>query len=82
VRLSDYMESKLSDDNLPNITEKSIIFAPFNTTMMSEEQSRVMYSLRSQKPNGDIHYSSKVREANRQYEFNFNGELDNGKVIR
>lgn len=50
--------------------------------MMSEEQSRVMYSLRSQKPNGDIHYSSKVREANRQYEFNFNGELDNGKVIR
>lgn len=82
MRLSDYIESKLSDDNLPNITEKSIIFAPFNTTMMSEEQNRVMYSLRSQNPNGDIQYSSKVREANRQYEFNFNGELDNGKVIR
>ena len=28
-----------------------------------------------------ITYGHKVREANRQYEFNFNGEVDNGIMI-
>jgi hypothetical protein len=33
------------------------------------------------KSNRLIRYASKVREANRQYEFNYNGEVDNGIVI-
>ena len=28
-----------------------------------------------------IKFSDKVREKNRQYEFNFNGEVDNGIMI-
>ena len=30
---------------------------------------------------GNILYRTKVRDANRQYEFNYNGEVDNGLLI-
>lgn len=40
-----------------------------------------MNQIREHKLIGKIIYSNKVREANRQYEFNYNGELDNGMVI-
>ena len=33
------------------------------------------------KPQTQLKYSSKVREANRIYEFNYNGEVDNGVII-
>jgi hypothetical protein len=31
--------------------------------------------------NGQVFYRTQVREANRQYEFNYNGEVDNGMLI-
>lgn len=33
------------------------------------------------KPHSQIIYSGKVREANRQYEFNYNEQVDNGIII-
>lgn len=57
-----------------------MIFAPFNTTLGSEDLgSQPSFDL----DNRDvIHYGTRVREANRQYEYNYNGEVDNGMVIR
>ena len=31
--------------------------------------------------NGAVFFKTQVREANRQYEFNYNGEVDNGMLI-
>lgn len=62
---------------MQNITEKSVIYAPFNTTMKSEDMARALIQCEF----GEITYSSKVREANRQYEYNYNGEVDNGMLI-
>ena len=53
--------------------------APFNSTLKSTE-----FSLEANVPilgMQAIKFSDKVREKNRQYEFNFNGEVDNGIMI-
>lgn len=62
-----------------NNTDKSVILAPFNSTI--EETSSSWMEPNVPKSNNLIRYSSLVREANRQYEFNYNGEVDNGIII-
>lgn len=75
--LSDYeIAESISHKNiLPNITEKSIIYAPFNTTIISqtsEQRAPVIIE------NSKLVFSSKVRELNRKYECNNNCDVDNG----
>ena len=79
IDLSDYeiAESISHKDILPNITEKSIIYAPFNTTIISqtsEQQQRAPVIIENSK----LVFSSKVRELNRKYECNNNCDVDNG----
>ena len=60
-----------------NNTTKSVILAPFNSTMT--QQSSVMQTIdESMFLSYGIQFSKRCREANRQYEFNNNGQLDNG----
>ena len=79
LKLSDYNTLCGENRSLQNISEKSVIYAPFNTTLRSSEQDS--HHIQSSVDFGDITYSAKVREANRQYEFNYNGEVDNGMLI-
>jgi len=68
-------EDQFSDhqpgDCLPNISEKSVIFAPFNTTLASSESCEIRASLVD--PTQKLVFGAKTRDANRQYEFNNNG---------
>ena len=75
-----------------NINTKSIILAPFNSSI--SENNKNNNSLNYSKKNEDdynnkdliiknnvIKFSAKVKELNRHYELNNNGEIDNGVVI-
>jgi serine/threonine protein kinase len=70
---------------LKNHSSKSIILAPFNSTMSEESNSNLelmlaekeMQELMEDKQRV-LRFSKKVREIDRQYEFNNNGQLDNG----
>lgn len=66
---------------MPNVDEKSVIYAPFNTTLKSELQNTQLQTLKRELSLGNVVYRTKVREANRAYEFNNNGEVDNGLLI-
>ena len=63
-----------------NISEKSVVLAPFNSSITQREFPVIVegYEL---KPTEVLKFSDKVREKNRLYEFNFNGEVDNGIMI-
>jgi hypothetical protein len=67
VALSENSDDKVKKSNpkdiLPNITEKSLVFAPFNTTLASNETRDLIANLFD--PKFLIIYSSKVRDANR-----------------
>ena len=58
-----------------NHTTKSVILAPFNSTLTheSEQSEPPMY-----KKNKIIRFGVKVKDIDRQYEANNNGDLDNG----
>lgn len=70
---------------LKNHSSKSIILAPFNSTMSEESATNIELML-AEKEMQDLledkqrvlRFSKKVREIDRQYEFNNNGQLDNG----
>ena len=60
-----------------NDEAKSVILAPFNTTISNKEFKEDF----DVEPASMIKFSDKAREANRQYEFNYNEEVDNGVMI-
>ena len=62
-----------------NVEAKSVILAPFNTTI-SNKQWEFIEEVKIE-PLSVIKFSDKAREANRQYEFNYNEEVDNGVMI-
>jgi len=59
-----------------NITDKSFILAPFNTTQGSSNSNTLSIPLYNKKD--IIKFGAKARDADRQYEKNNNGDLDNG----
>ena len=67
----------LIPQNSQNIEAKSVILAPFNTTVSIKEFDEEI----NIEPATVIKFSDKAREANRQYEFNYNEEVDNGVMI-
>ena len=68
----------IDNDDLRNLTTKSIILAPFNSTtshVSSEREANIKNMLMDKKA---IRFNAKCRDFNRQYEMNNNWELDNG----
>eukprot|EP00826_Nyctotherus_ovalis_P065751 TRINITY_DN9673_c0_g1_i6.p1 TRINITY_DN9673_c0_g1~~TRINITY_DN9673_c0_g1_i6.p1 ORF type:complete len:221 (+),score=53.41 TRINITY_DN9673_c0_g1_i6:152-814(+) len=63
-----------------NETSKSLILAPFNSSQSDQESSSEYigkdYSIKQKKE--IIKFSAKVRDVDRQYEKNNNGDIDNG----
>eukprot|EP01022_Parablepharisma_sp_SALTPOND_P013440 TRINITY_DN17_c0_g1_i1.p4 TRINITY_DN17_c0_g1~~TRINITY_DN17_c0_g1_i1.p4 ORF type:complete len:463 (+),score=67.94 TRINITY_DN17_c0_g1_i1:1612-3000(+) len=65
------------NDLTRNITTKSIILAPFNSTQSDLSETKYRQARVYEK--GEIlKFGAKVRDADRQYEKNNNGDLDNG----
>ena len=60
------------------MTEASVIFAPFNTTLVTGES---VDETPQPEARNLIRFATKVRQANRNYEFEHNKEVDNGMVI-
>ena len=68
-------------NSLKNVTSKSIILAPFNSTQSQiMEEGKLRESVQSLVCEKMIilKFARRCREIDRQYEFNNNGELDNG----
>lgn len=62
-----------------NITSKSVILAPFNSTITNEEEKKDYEVPESEVKNKKlVKLNSKVKEIDRQYERNNNCEVDNG----
>lgn len=66
---------------LENITGRSVVLAPFNSTITQESFDEYFLKDVPIAGSGKIKFSDRVRESNRQYEFNYNGEVDNGIMI-
>ncbi len=67
-----------------NIHSKSLILAPFNSSMTEENINKNEYDYNNKSliiKNNVIKFGAKVKELNRNYELNNNGEIDNGIVI-
>jgi len=70
-----------------NVKTKSYILAPFNTSMSEETDNEIEVKYYDhickdlKLIKNVIKYSEKVKEMNKNYELNFNGEIDNGVVI-
>ena len=72
-----------------NIKTKSIILAPFNSSISSEENEDNLFTKEENDfnnkdliiRNGIIKFSPKVRDLNRNYELDNNKEIDNGIII-
>ena len=54
--------------------------APFNSTITQDGFDELLKEAPIEGEN-IIKFNDRVREANRQYEFNYNGEVDNGIMI-
>lgn len=68
-------------NTLKNVTTKSIILAPFNSTqsqIMDEGKLRPSVEKLVCEKMMVLNFARRCREIDRQYEFNNNGELDNG----
>jgi hypothetical protein len=66
-------------NSLKNITSKSVILAPFNSTQsqMDVSMQESFHKLVIEKMMV-LKFARRCREIDRQYEFNNNGDLDNG----
>ena len=70
-----------------NNNSKSVILAPFNSSITEDEDNNLEISIIDNNcnelkiKNNIIKFTSKVKEINRIYELNNNGEIDNGVVI-
>lgn len=62
-----------------NVGTKSVILAPFNSSMKKEEEITFIMGLKVE--NDALRFCGKAKEANRNYELNNNGEIDNGILI-
>ena len=60
------------------MSEASVIFAPFNPTLVTGDS---VGETPQPEPRNLIRFATKVRQANRNYEFEHNKEVDNGMVI-
>lgn len=67
----------IDNDDLRNLTTKSIILAPFNSTTSHISTDREL-SMKNVADKKIIKFNAKCRDFNRQYEMNNNCELDNG----
>jgi hypothetical protein len=66
-------------NTIKNCSEKSIILAPFNSTQSEDmEQFKKQIKPMLAEKNLILRLSRLCREIDRQYEFNNNGQLDNG----
>ncbi len=61
-----------------NINTKSLILAPFNSSIKREDDFLVKELIVD---NEAVRFRGKAKEANRNYELNNNGEIDNGILI-
>lgn len=78
VDFTEHHLETLDNDELRNLTTKSVILAPFNSTTSElgyVEENDFDQMLRSRRA---IRFNAKCRDFNRQYEMNNNCELDNG----
>ena len=67
-------------NKMKNVTQRSFVLAPFNSTITNSSFQNLLEEVPIE--NYDIiKFNDLVREANRQYEFNYNGEVDNGIMI-
>jgi len=64
-----------------NVTERSTVLAPFNSTITHDNFQQYLSSDVAIEGPQILKFSDKVREANREYEFNYNDEVDNGIMI-
>lgn len=64
-----------------NVTGRSVVLAPFNSTLTEEGLEKHFLEDVPIAASTKIKFSDRVRESNRQYEFNYNGEVDNGIMI-
>ena len=71
----DFTEHRLEteeDDELRNLTTKSIILAPFNSTTSSQSEEMNIQIEKMLAPKRAIKFNAKCRDFNRQYELNNN----------
>jgi serine/threonine protein kinase len=61
-----------------NITTKSVILAPFNSTRSNVAEGNNHLKMLTKDKKEIIKFEAKVRDVDRQYEINNNGEIDNG----
>lgn len=66
------------NDLTKNITTKSVILAPFNSTLTDNAAGNSSISSLMKEKKEVIKFAAKIRDIDRQYEKNNNGELDNG----
>ena len=57
------------------------MLAPFNSTITKEDFSEFLLADVPIEDSATIKFNDLVREANREYEFNYNEEVDNGIMI-
>ena len=68
------------NSGLKNVSSRSVILAPFNSTLSDEQTIRENHVRMNEMllPRRVIKFAAKLQEVNRQYELNNNAELDNG----
>lgn len=68
------------NSGLKNCSSRSVILAPFNSTLSDQKQAGPIREkiVAMMAPRNVIKFAPRVREADRQYEMNNNAELDNG----
>ena len=64
-----------------NVSDHSYVLAPFNSTITQSGFDEYMIHDLPILDKNIVKFNDKCREANRQYEFNYNGEVDNGIFI-
>ena len=64
-----------------NVSDNSYVLAPFNSTITQSGFDDYMLADLPVMDKNVVKFNDKCREANRQYEFNYNGEVDNGIFI-
>ncbi len=91
--ISDTNKKNKKYSNEENVTNKSSILAPYNSIISDYESSSQRLSLQNDDmfddfnnskiklENDQIIFSKKIKEYNRLYELNNNGEVDNGVLI-
>ena len=74
------LDTRKEDEKI-NVTTKSSILAPFNSSICSKDNNNNSFDSDLMVKNNLIKFNIKLKEINRNYEFNNNGEIDNGIVI-